>query len=122
MGYETKLIIGTLTNSKGFKNKKCDWLNEIASIYLSKCCFYDTYINKDTDTHKVFIYASDGDKEIATDKYGNQLFAIDPTQVLNMMIEDNAKQQYRRYNAAIPLLQSLIYSFNDDLKCILFGY
>ncbi len=123
MGYETKLIIGRLTDMKGFKNKDCDFVITIAEIDLCKCCFYDTYIDKDSDTHKVYFYGTDGDTEIVKDRYDSQLFAIDPKKVLDMMEAANKTDKYRRYQAAIPMLKSLIKTFkNENLTCILYGH
>lgn len=123
MGYETKLIIGKLTDLKGYENKDCDYVSIIAEIDLCKSCFYDTWLNKETDTHKVFIYGTDGDTEISKDRYGNQLFSIDPSKVLDMMEAANKKEKYRRYMAAIPLLKSLIKTFKgENLTCILYGH
>lgn len=124
MGYETKLIIGTLTHMKCFKDKNdCDLVLEIASINLCKSCFYDTWLNKERDTHRVYFYGSDGNTEISTDRYGSQLFSIDPKEVLKLMEQENKPEPYRRYNAAIPMLKSLIKDFKGEkLTCILYGY
>jgi len=123
MGYETKLIIGQLTDMKGVKNSDCDWVNVISEIDLCKTGIIpDTYLVKYRDTHKVFIYATDGDTEISKDRYGSQLFAVSPSEVLNLMVKANKKQKYRRYNAAIPLLKSLIKDFGSDLTCVLYGH
>lgn len=123
MGYETKLIIGTKTNMYGYENKDCLFVIQVASIDLCKSCFYDTFIDKEKDTEKVFIYATDGDTEITKDEYGSQLVSIEPNKVLEMMVEANKVKEYRRYNAAIPLLKSLIKDFkHDNLTCILYGH
>ncbi len=108
MGYETKLIIGTLTDMKGHTNKDCDYVIPIAEINLCKTdCFVDTYIDREKDNHKVYVYGTDGDTEISKDRYDSQLFAINPDAVLNAMVTANKKNQYRRYQAAIPLLKPL---------------
>lgn len=123
MGYETELIIGKLTDRKGSKNKDCNYVIPIAQIDLCKSVFYDTCLDKETDTNKVYIYESDGDTEMSKDKYGAQLFAIDPNRVLKMMQDEQIKGKYRRYSAAIPLLKSLIKDFKkENLTCILYGH
>jgi len=122
MGYETKLIIGRLTDMKGMKLKDADYVIPIAQIDLCNSCFEDTFLNKETDTHKVYFYP-DGDTETGTDCYGSTLFAIDPKRVLNKMVKANKVEKYRRYNAAIPLLRNLIKDFKgENLTCILFGH
>ena len=123
MGYETTLIIGKLTDMKGYKNKDCDYVIKIAEIDLCKSYFYGTQLNDKTDTHKVYLYHSDGDTEMVKDKYDSQLFAISPKQVLDIMIEQNKIEKYRRYSAAIPLLKSLMKDFkNENLTCVLYGH
>lgn len=123
MGYETKLIIGRKTNMEGYKNKDAKFVIVVAEIDLCKSVFGGTYIDKEQDTEKVYIYASDGDTEIVEDRYGDRLFAVNPKKVLKMMQDANKPEKYRRYNAAIPLLKSLIKDFkNEDLTCILFGH
>lgn len=123
MGYETKLIIGNLTDMKGMENKECFWVKTIAEIDLCKSVFFDTYIDKELNTTKVYIYGSDGDTEISKDRYGSHLLAIGPKYVLKMMQDAHKESKYRRYAAAIPLLKSLITSFKkENLTCILYGY
>jgi len=123
MGYETKLIIGTKTNMQGYKNKDCVCVIQVASIDLCKSIFRDTWIDKERDTEKVYFYGSDGNTEIIKDEYGSRLFAINPSEVLSMMDQANKIEKYRRYNAAIPLLKSLINDFqHDNLTCILYGH
>jgi hypothetical protein len=123
MGYETKLIIGRKTDMKGNQYKDANFVIQVASIDLCKSCFYDTYIDKEEDTEKVYIYGSDGNTEINQDSYGSRLFAIAPEKVLKMMQKANRKEKYRRYNAAIPLLKSLIKDFEgENLTCILYGH
>lgn len=122
MGYETKLIIGRLTDMKGTNLKDADYVIPIAEINLCTSCFFDTFLDKETDTHKVYYYP-DGDTETGKDKYGSTLFAIDPKRVLKMMTEANKIEKYRRYNAAIPLLRNLMRDFKgENLTCILFGH
>jgi len=122
MGYETKLIIGILTDMKGFENKDCDYVSIIAEIDLCKTGIIpDTYLVKERDTRKVYIYGTDGNTEISKDRYGSQLFAVSPSEVLKLMVKTNKTEKYRRYNAAIPLLKSLIKDFKG-LTCILYGH
>ena len=123
MGYETKLIIGTKNSDNIFKENGYNWLNVIAEIDLCKSIFYDTYIDKEKDIEKMFIYGSDGNTKITHDSYNSQLFAIEPKKVLEMMQNANKVEKYRRYNAAIPMLKSLIKDFKgQDLTCILYGH
>lgn len=123
MGYETKLIIGRKTNMEGYQNKDANFVIEIASIDLCKSDFYDTQLNKEEDTELVYIYGSDGNTEIVEDRYGKRLYAIEPKKVLKFMQNANKTAKYRRYNAAIPLLKSLIKDFKDEeLTCILYGH
>ena len=123
MGYETKLIIGVKHSGNLFQENGFNWLNEVASIDLCKSCFYDTYIDKEKDTEKLFIYGSDGNTKITEDRYGSPLLAIEPKNVLKMMVAANKVEKYRRYNAAIPMLKSLIKDFEgENLTCILYGH
>jgi hypothetical protein len=123
MGYETKVIIGTKNSNNIFKENGCNWLNVIAEIDLCKSVFYDTYIDKEKDTEKMFIYGSDGNTKITKDSYNSPLFAIEPKKVLEMMLAANKIAKYRRYNAAIAMLKSLIKDFKgEDLTCILYGH
>jgi hypothetical protein len=123
MGYKTKLIIGTKNSNNIFKENGYNWLNVIAEIDLCKSVFCDTYIDKEKDTEKMFIYGSDGNTKITKDLYNSPLFAIDPKKVLEMMLAANKIAKYRRYNAAISMLKSLIKDFKgEDLTCILYGH
>jgi len=123
MGYETKLIIGTKTDMEGLQSEGANWVMEIASIDLCKSCFYDTFIDREVDTEAVYIYGSDGNTQISKDCYGSTLFAVAPEKVLKMMQDANKIEKYRRYNAAIPLLKSLIKDFKgQNLTCILYGH
>lgn len=122
MGYETKLIIGKNTNAP-LEDIDASYVSVIATIDLCKSVFYDTWIDKDDVTKKVFFYGSDGNTVIKQDSYGNPLYAIDPIKVLNMMIDANREEEYRRYQAAIPMLESLIKTFEgENLICILYGH
>ena len=122
MGYETKLIIGIKTDMKGYENKDATYVIEIASIDLCKSDFYDTQLNKEEDTELVYIYGSDGNTAITTDRYGSRLYAVNPKKVLKFMQNANKTAKYRRYNAAIPLLKSLIKDFGSEITCILYGH
>lgn len=123
MGYEIKLIIGTKNSNNIFKENGCNWLNVIAEIYLCNSIFYSTYIDKENDTEKMFIYGSDGNTKITHDLYNCPLLAIEPKKVLEMMQHANKVAKYKRYNAAIPMLKSLINDFKgQNLTCILYGY
>jgi hypothetical protein len=123
MGYETKLIIGKKTDMKELQNEGANFVIEIASIDLCKSDFSDTQLNKEEDTELVYIYGSDGNTEITKDEYGSKLYAIEPKKVLRFMQNANKTAKYRRYNAAIPLLKSLIKDFEgENLTCILYGH
>jgi hypothetical protein len=123
MGYETKLIIGIKTNMNFIENKDAAYVIEIASIDLCKSDFPDTQLNKEEDTELVYIYGSNGNTEIIEDRYGSRLYAIEPKKVLKFMQNANKRAKYRRYNAAIVLLKSLIKDFeNENLTCILYGH
>jgi hypothetical protein len=128
MGYETRLYIGEVHNSfiKGSQKntEDCDYFGIIAMIDLCKTgIFTPNNGEPEKNTRKVYIYGTDGDTQITKDCYGDQLFAIEPKDVLQKMIEANKQEKYRRYEAAIPLLKALIKSFpKGTLKCILYGY
>lgn len=122
MGYETRLYIGeTYAMTDG---EDVNYLSQIAMINLCKSDFYDTWIDESDkeDSNKVYFYP-DGNTKTTQDCYGSILYAIDPAKVLKFMVKHNKGKDYRRYNAAIPLLRNLIKDFNDErLKCILFGH
>jgi hypothetical protein len=117
MGYEIKLLVGyVFPHAKGRKS-----LSEIASIDLCKSVFHHTYIDESDKENPVGIYH--GDKVIYKDSYDELLYAIDPQKVLDAMVSANKKQPYRRYKAAIPMLESLIADFaTEDIKCVLYGH
>lgn len=121
-GYETRLIIGTLDNAIEVENPK--FVSVIAEIDLCNTdVFFDTYLDKERDTERVFIYASDDETHITQDKYGSPLLAVPPKEVLKLMVAANKEHPYRRYQAAIPMLESLIETFKyENLTCILFGH
>jgi hypothetical protein len=123
MGYETKLIIGQHINFGDIDNGLFCVIT-IAEIDLCKSCFIDTYIDKNRDTQKCFIYGSDGHTKITKDKYGSELVLVPPSEVLGKMKDNNkGKNKYRRYSAAIPMLESLIKDFpEENLTCVLFGH
>lgn len=120
MGYETTLIIGT----------KLPWIDkeagrgiiEIARIDLCKSFFYSTILKEDKSIHEP-LHIYEGDKKVRFDCYGDPLLSNDPQVVLEIMERENKKLGYRRYNAAIPMLKSLIQDFSsEDLTCILYGH
>jgi hypothetical protein len=121
MGYETRMIVGILDE---YINEDPAGVMEIARINLCKTgIFVDTYIDKERDTQRVYIYADDGDKRITEDQYGSPLLAVPPKDVLRLMVAANKVSPYRRFKAAIPMLRSLIKGFKgENLVCILFGY
>lgn len=121
MGYEIKLIIGTV--HKALPDDPADlYLIEVAMIDLCKSCFGNTWI--DESDKKNTIYFCDIGTNVSDDLYGSKLYPIDPKKVLAKIKENNkGKDKYRRYNAAIPLLENLIADFPDEgLKCILYGH
>lgn len=121
MGYETTLIIG-IAHQPCIKSDRGKWhVSEIASIDLCKSCFHSTRINKELDTLKAYFYGTNG-KKVQKDLYGEELFLIDPKEALQMIKEAN-KINYRRYNAAIPMMEVIINSFPElIIKCILYGH
>jgi len=118
MGYETRLIIG-----RKFEEEieyGMTYFSKIAEIDLCKSNFFDTFLDKDRYTERLYFY--DGYDKIETDMYGKPLFSVPPAEILEFMKKHN-RERYRRYNAAIPLLKSLIKDFQDEnLTCILFGH
>lgn len=125
MGYETKLIIGkTYPNLMIESDKGKLYVAIIATIDLSCSCFTDTVIDEG-DNKEAFIYSTSitVEEKIEVDCYGKTLYAIDPIKVLNVMKKAHKKEYYRRYAAAIPMLESLIKDFKtENLKCILYGH
>lgn len=125
MGYETKLLIGQISQS--VKTGDRCYFSQIASIDLCKTdIFKDTRIELEKpleDFTHVYIYDSSGNKEITEDFYGSPLVANDPKKVLELMKKSHKKEYYRRYAAAIPLLQSIIDDFTElELACVLYGH
>ena len=127
MGYETTLIIGKVYPSIVLPSDNGKiYVGSLASIDLSGSDFCGTQIDQ-TDTQEAFFYTNSrtNEEKVEKDCYGAKLYAIDPQKVLNSLKEFQAKSYYRRYAAAIPLLESLIKDFDPEiepLKCILFGH
>jgi len=121
MGYETKLYICYRTDYRGGKNRDCTSLIEIARIDLCKSAFQDTILDRELDTEKVCLLQNDDD--IEKDNYGKQLFAVDPIRVLEFLKKHNKLNAYRRYNAAIPMLENIVIDFREEkICCVLFGH
>ena len=127
MGYETKLIIGKVYPSMVLESDNGKlFVSEVASIDLSGSCFTDTVIDKE-DTQQAFIYSTSRttEEKIEVDCYGKLLYAIKPQKVLDMIKKEHKKEYYRRYAAAIPMLESLIADFDDEIEplmCVLYGH
>lgn len=121
MGYETRLIVGFLATGKMLEGDHGRYVVTIATIDLCKSVFRATYIDESDKT--IPVNASiDGNSNCWKDLYGKELYAVDPKKVLNKMKEANKSERYRRYRAAIPMLESLIEDFKgQELTCILYG-
>jgi hypothetical protein len=120
MGYETLLIVGTPCQSlrEGYK-----YVLRIAEIDLCKAVFSHTWIDE-SDKGQLAEVVHGGDQDCIKDLYGSPLYCVSPQKVLDKMKAANkgmGKDGYRRYNAAIPMLESLINDFPEGLTCVLFG-
>lgn len=125
MGYETRLIVGFMSSGQIMKGDHGRYVIKIADIDLCKSCFHSTIIDESDKANPVNT-SLDGDSNCWKDLYGNELFGVDPVAVLHAMEKANkslaSEGGYRRYRAAIPMLESLIKDFEgQELTCILYG-
>lgn len=121
MGYETRLIVGFMSNDNILPQGHGRYVVTIASIDLCKSVFKNTYIDE-CDKQNPVNANIDGVSDCWQDLYGQELYGVDPQKVLAKMEAANKIDGYRRYRAAIPMLKSLIEDFKgQDLTCILYG-
>lgn len=120
MGYETRLIIGTKHDNK---EKKGIYVIIVAEVDLCKSCFHDTYLEKDDTLHPAYFTDFSG-KEITKDLYNAPLYCVDPSKVLaKIKLNNKETPTYRRYDAAIAVLEALIPAFHtEQLTCLLYGH
>ena len=122
MGYETRLIVGFMSSGKILDGDHGRYVIKIADIDLCKACFSYTFIDE-ADKENPVNTSIDGNENCWKDLYGAELYGVDPKKVLAKMKQANKHEGYRRYRAAIPMLESLIEDFkNQELTCILYGH
>jgi hypothetical protein len=119
MGYETKLIIGEVSNFV-LPRDPGKYIKVIATIDLCVACFGGTQIDQQ-DNQKVFFYEKE--RKVRKDEHDDQLYAVDPKKVLKILTAENRIIKYRRYTAAIQLLKNIIRDFpGEHIQCVLFGH
>lgn len=122
MGYETTLIVGFMSSGKILEGDHGRYVITIASIDLCKSVFNCTFIDE-ADKNNPVNASIDGNSNTWKDLYGKELYGIDPKKVIDKMKKANQRESYRRYRAAIPMLESLIEDFKgQELTCILYGH
>jgi hypothetical protein len=150
MGYETKLIIGKVTQptdqfkkaekpildgesfyfpyEKGEGGRpiktgvKESWFWTYAEIDLCKCGGgeIDSLPRNNKDEKNVH-FIIQGDQHIYEDRYGDKFLPLDINMVYEAIKKDSKKDEYRRFKWALSLLESMK-DEKEGLKVILFGY
>lgn len=125
MGYEVQLFLGERRRFDGEEERK-DYFGVVATIDL---CVPSDEIKRLCDTpdgDPVYMYGPDGNTRIVEDSYGHELSAIPAERVLALIKKANVgsgyPNGYRRYNMAIPLLESFIASGFKNAGVVLYGH
>jgi hypothetical protein len=124
MGYETKLIIGTVIDQKDKEGRQ--WFTADVELDLCKCG-YDSNINglhmrKGTD-EKVYWYGLDGNTIFTKDRYDEEPVVYTIDQVINALEKDALESDYRRFKWALSLLSSIREAQQgEEFKVLLFGH
>lgn len=126
MGYEINLHIGRKYNFSHEENG--EGMTEVAKFDLSKpgsgklLDLLHVEKNKENAT-KAYLWASDGDTKLTTDRYGDQLVHIDPKAILKAIRADHKENPYRVYALVIPYLRNAIKVYgSESLTCVMFGH
>jgi hypothetical protein len=124
MGYETKLYFVEKSAHPLNIDDGVAYCNVIATIDLSKAgegALARLVRNSRPKEPAVYVFADDGNTHITRDRYDECLSVMDPADVLAAIKKDNAHEPYRRFAAAIALLEALIPAF-EDLKVLGYGH
>ena len=140
MGYETKLYIVRPYNfrweEKTFKNGNMKPVggSVLAMIDICKAGYYDPVglmIQREVKNEKnqlAYLYHSNGNTKMLTDRYGDKLRFVDIGVVLEAfekeLGENKGTYHYARYDIALAVLKEVVkhYGTEDKIKCILYGY
>ena len=119
MGYELKMYLAT-------KHSHSEYRQVIGTIDLCKLGrgkLADFIQDSKAESEDVFVYASDGNTRITEDSYGDKLWEVDVEKLLPVMVEANKKEPYRRFNLAIPMMETLLKDFKEVTPvAIFYGY
>lgn len=122
MGYETRLYFVERMKAV-YGDDGTDYGSVIAMIDLRKAG--DPRENGLVPLVKpaIHIYADDGNTRITHDMHGDPLSVGDPADVLAALKKKTrGKEKYRRYVAAIALLDAMLEGGYDNLTVLGFGY
>jgi len=122
MGYEQKFFIVDETTSKGLENPDKKWAQVIAMYDYCKDNRLTNFVEKNGKDSDCFIFADDGNTEIAEDHYGEPMKEVD----IDLLIEylEKHADDYRRYEPFLALLKAFQRARENfrDLKILRFGY
>jgi hypothetical protein len=130
MGYEVKVIIGTLGNMIEEDGKS--YFFKIAEFDLCKVDLECSSIAKSKggkllgrlgmiEAHPVYFYGTQEDK-ITEDRYGESLLAIEPQVLLKELIEKAKSNPYRRFPPLINLLSTMLETWGEKFYVVLYGH
>ena len=135
MGYETRLYIGRL-DSRAQDEMDYDFAPPIKTGKLERC--FSNYAMIDMckighleslsnsgilkDNEHAFLYASDGDTHITEDSYGDPLKVARIEDVINELKELVDNSEYRRYEWALVLMQTMVETSGEELFVLSEGH
>jgi len=127
MGYETRLYIGLL-HEKMLATDPGRYVRKLAMIEIDAPIFTGTFIEEKDKEVPVYLIAdgdANPDEMLADDKYGSQLYAINPQKIQAKLLIFQGLKEYPMAFAAAQFLRSLIMDYAKtrwELVCVLYGH
>lgn len=120
MGYESKIFIVRKGWVKGEQGKI--FAQEIARFDLGKIYGVSDYLRNEPKTD-CYIYSDDGNTEIITDRYGEELTECTPEKLIDLIEKDIEKGgEYWRYTVLLATLREIEKFKDDRIVCLHYGY
>lgn len=121
MGYETKLIVGEVSEYE----KGCKWISISGILDLCKCG--DSELHKldwqnKTGKAKVYWYGLDGNTRFIKDSYDDMPNPLPINDVIEALVKDSKKDSYRRFKWALGMLKAIKDNSGEGQSVLLIGH
>ena len=120
MGYESRFYV--VDTSYRLQDEEGYYYGE--KIAMFDLCKVPELHNKIKDYPKtnIYIYSDDGDTEIKTDAYDNELIEIPVSDMIKFLEEMLIGDNYRRYNPFLQMLKGFDLSQWSNLTILHYGH